>query len=563
MTTGVPVAFGVGPRVLAFRLGAGGILAALLAFSEEISALPPAGVAAVTFSLLGCLVALCVRARTQGVLSCSAVYLVLLVLFHFGLALPLALHRPLVSSDGQLGFDWILSVSTGRIFTIAAIGVAAAAVGMSLPASSAGRVYRDRSTGTDMPADIPAPPTRSAATGVVGFAILAASISLMLLLIRRAGGSGLLFGSYEDLITLAYRDPLVPYLDFGLGFGLMLLTVDGGRRIRRTGYLMFGLFALIALPLGMRGTILFPVAAAAVAHMMRRSGDVPSFPPAKAAGRGLEIRLPASFSRDSVVAGKRGGRRGSSRWTGIGAALLAGVALLSAVGALRDIRQHGLAEVTLSQIGFGPLDGLAEMGASLRPVAEAVTWRDGYGEPAAGGRTYTGQLARIIEGRLLGIPQPPAEIDDRLFNTVIRERSGPIGGSPIAEAYYNFGLPGVVAILFVIGLLCGWLDGWRSRWTDAACSVLLVPLLIGVRNDFTPLPMQVLVGTVVLVAVRAAGHWWRSASPGRWNRAPQVGSGSLNDSARPARLAPQGSPGSQRMRGAQGTSAGLRSLASR
>ncbi|MCK9903260.1 O-antigen polysaccharide polymerase Wzy family protein [Frankia sp. Cpl3] len=461
-----------------------------------------------------------------------------LALFHLGLAVPLALDRPLVSSDRQLGFDWVLSGSPGRILTIAAVGVTAASAGMSVCASLPGRVRRGRPAPESHAVGAPAGSTRSTATGVVGFAILAASITLMLLSIRRAGGTALLFGSYEDLITLAYRDPLIPYLDFGLGFGLMLLTVDAGRRLRRTGYAMFGLFSLIALPLGMRGTILFPVLAAAAVYMVRRSGDLSAPPSTGSTGGVFRKSLGAPPSRDSPAAQDGAGRRDRHRRISTIVALSLGVLVLSAVGALRDVRQHGLADVTMSQIGFGPLDGLAEMGASLRPLAEVVAWRDGYGEPAAGGRTYTGQLVRVIEGRLFGIPQPPAEIDDRLFNSIIRERSGPIGGSPIAEAYYNFGLPGVVAVLFVIGLLCGTLDVWRSTWADAARSVVLVPLLIGVRNDFTPLPMQVLGGAVVLVVVRAAAYWWQQASPDRESRVPGMGQHPEGGAVPPAQRVP-------------------------
>jgi len=88
------------------------------------------------------------------------------------------------------------------------------------------------------------------------------------------------------------------------------------------------------------------------------------------------------------------------------------------------------------------------------------------------------------------------------MNVLVQERVGPIGFSPIAEAYRNFGMFGIVFVLLGIGLLVGWMDRWPSNdFRNAILGVILLELLINVRNAFTATPSHLIIGLGIVMVV--------------------------------------------------------------
>jgi hypothetical protein len=106
-----------------------------------------------------------------------------------------------------------------------------------------------------------------------------------------------------------------------------------------------------------------------------------------------------------------------------------------------------------------------------------------------------------------GLPYPDAVDDDRLMNTEISRREGPIGGSVIAEAHHNFGLGGVVAVPFLLGLGLALLERSRPHpYTDAVIGIVMLNLLTHVRNAFVPIPFEVGVGLALLAVLWVIEH---------------------------------------------------------
>ncbi|CAJ60711.1 putative 3-demethylubiquinone-9 3-O-methyltransferase [Frankia alni ACN14a] len=457
-------------------------LFAVAAWSSSFAALAEHSAARLSVAVVAGCVLLCVRAQPRGVWACSSVYLITLSVFHFGVAALFATGTSFDRIRAQYDFRWLGVYPMSRLFAVATLGVVSAAVGVAamtcLRAVRAGgessepaAIHRsgaaaDRAAGAvdwPAPADRPALPDRPDLRAPVGFALLAVSVLGLVAIVLATGGIGLLFGSYAAVGETALRGPLVPYVLLGLGLGLVLAVIGGPSRWRTAALVVFALFAVVALPLGLRGEVMFPAVAAA----------------AVAARRRIVVR--------GVVV------------------LLGAVILLALIGGLREIRQSGLAATRLGAITFSPVDGIAELGASIRPIGSVLEWRDEFGERPPAGSTFYGQIDRLVSGRLLGLPQPPQFSDERLFNVLMLDREGPIGGSPIAEAYYNFGARGVVGFLLLTGLVVAWMDHGRSgRGTDTACLVLLVPLITEVRNAFAAVPVQVMLGLGVLGLTRAA-----------------------------------------------------------
>ncbi|MCM3925783.1 O-antigen polysaccharide polymerase Wzy family protein, partial [Frankia sp. AiPs1] len=430
--------------------------------------------------VVGC-VLLCVRAQPRGVWACSSVYLITLSVFHFGVAALFATGTSFDRIRDQYDFRWLGVYPMSRLFAVATLGVVSATVGVAAmtclravragsesrePAATHRPAVADRQAVADRPALADRPAVDAARPDLrapVGFMLLAVSVLGLIAIVLATGGLGLLFGSYAAVGETALRGPLVPYVLLGMGLGLVLAVIGGPSRWRTAALVVFALFAVVALPLGLRGEVMFPAVAAAAVAARRRI-----------VVRGIVV-------------------------------LLGAVILLALIGGLREIRQSGLAATRLSAITFSPVDGIAELGASIRPIGSVLEWRDEFGERPPAGSTFYGQIDRLVSGRVLGHPQPSQYSDERLFNVLMLDREGPIGGSPIAEAYYNFGARGVVGFLLLTGLVVAWMDHGRSaRGTDTASIVLLVPLITEVRNAFAAVPVQVLLGLGVLGLIRAA-----------------------------------------------------------
>ncbi len=283
--------------------------------------------------------------------------------------------------------------------------------------------------------------------GPLGVAVQLAGIGIFVVALVRAGGIDLLSGGYNAFVEANGTDTALAFGTLCSGTGA-LLAVSAGGRARVVGWAGFVLYAVIALPLGTRGEVLFPLMAMAVIEARRR-----------------RIR---------------------PLWTLSGA-----VVVLLLADVVRQTRIGGL--LSPSWWVTAPMDAVAEMGFSLRPVVVVLGWD----EPMRAGATFVAVPMRFFESFLGWHGGPPA-YDDRLFNVEIANRAGQIGGSPVAEAFHNFGTLGVVLFMAVLGALLARLE----RRPDAVLGVVLLPLLIQVRNSFAPVPVQIGIGLLLVALTR-------------------------------------------------------------
>jgi len=410
-----------------------------------------------------------VRVSPRRFWSASAMYLFVLCLFHFGLATVYGLGLPIGSATLANMSVWFYTPYTKEALILTGMGVVSCGIG----------ILTALLWGTKRAQSVPSPGSPSSPVSpslpvslesgsidraflVTGFALVLVSVCGWFLIAARAGGGGILLGSYETFLAVVGESIALTLTYYGINVGMVFLAAAQPAALRRVAFAIFCLWGLIALPLGLRGEVLFPGLTALVIMAKRR-------PP---------------FSAK--------------------VALLLGLLLLSSIAALREVRQVGVQNVGSTTVSASPLDALTELGSSLRPVSEVVYWRatgDQFIDGASYWAPFDRALAKIIPGR--GWKLPPAEADPRVLGSLATMRGdGAIGFSVVAEAYRNFGPAGVCVIMALIGLLLGRLDLWPPTVErQVLLGVILVPILVEVRNDFTAIPFQILEGCIVVYAV--------------------------------------------------------------
>ena len=143
------------------------------------------------------------------------------------------------------------------------------------------------------------------------------------------------------------------------------------------------------------------------------------------------------------------------------------------------------------------MNAVAEMGSSLRAVQEVVSWRVN-GDELMLGASYWAPFERQLALVLPQMERIPSADDERLLNVTVIKRAGPIGFSPVAEAYINFGESGVFAVFLLLGSLLAYLDNQTSKTRyDILLGVSLVPVFIMIRNSFAHVPVQIIIGQFV------------------------------------------------------------------
>jgi hypothetical protein len=276
------------------------------------------------------------------------------------------------------------------------------------------------------------------------------------------------FTSYEDFrdMTSAFSLP-ISIISPALACGIVIAFTGRKGWLRTSALVAFGCFALVALPIGLRTDVMFPVVAV-------------------------------------IVAAARCGRAFSPLKAG---AVALGLLLLIPV--VREVRSMGVSAIP-DAIAAPHLDALVEMGGSLRPVEQVVRWH-AEGEPYELGASYWAPFERATARLLPGLRAPAAENDLRLMNVLVLERIGAIGFSPVAEAYRNFGALGVVFVLGLLGMGLAAIDTIRDRRTAVlAIATVYPPLLVNVRNSFVAVPVQCAAGLLLVFGVAAARHMFES-----------------------------------------------------
>lgn len=282
--------------------------------------------------------------------------------------------------------------------------------------------------------------------------LMLTAIIVIFFLVALATGA---MSSYSAYLKVVNEIPLVTvifvYMYMFIGIALVFVAVSYRKSFGYLYFIIFGIWAVVAFKMGLRGEVMFPAAVAA--GMLGRR------------------RIPITTGKLAIAL----------------------VLLLIAIVVVKNARLSG----DYSKIdNMNPLNAIAEMGSSLRTVQEVITWRtEGY--ERLYGASYWAPFERQI-ALFLPIDRPPAKKDPRLLNVVVQEKAGPIGFSPIAEAYTNFGEKGIILVAVILGLLFAKLDSISSTIRhDVYIGVAIIPLFVMIRNSFTFIPVQIILGLII------------------------------------------------------------------
>lgn len=426
--------------VFLFALVAGASLAAKsLQYISVISLICACITLAATYQLSG-----------RNIWSFSFVYVFILGLFHFGLTGPYALGLISVDDIYHAQLWWLLP-TTPKALVVIMQGFVACGVGVGI-----GRMFKRRSVTTrNSSIHMDPGPVLILHTGAI---LVIASVTFWFFSVFSSAGLQGFTASYGDYLS-ATAGGMMSWVSMGLGIGVSLLAISPPSNIRAIAVGFFVLFSIVALPMGLRGEVMF--AAAAATPILAKYRRMPS----------------------------------------VRSALVGLVVVLMLISLIREVRQIGLTGVLDGEFSPGVVPGLVELGGTIRPVALVVNWHE-HGEPYLEGATYWAPVDRAICQVLHPWDCPPAGEDERLSNVAISNRAGPYGFSPFAEAYRNFGATGVWVVLGAIGFIVSLMNSWARTWErQAFASVVFVELLINVRNAFTAVPSHIVLGGMLIFAI--------------------------------------------------------------
>jgi hypothetical protein len=143
-----------------------------------------------------------------------------------------------------------------------------------------------------------------------------------------------------------------------------------------------------------------------------------------------------------------------------------------------------------------PIGALVEMGGSLETTSMALDWIDNGDSYLLGGSYW------LPFERGLGLVLPlrsNLETDPRAMNMVMVSRIGGLGGSAVAESYYNFSVFGTLFFV-ALGMLLAHIDRGTGSVATSALGVVLYAFLFQARNWFISVPLFVILGLAPLAA---------------------------------------------------------------
>lgn len=168
--------------------------------------------------------------------------------------------------------------------------------------------------------------------------------------------------------------------------------------------------------------------------------------------------------------------------------------VISAVGVARS---RGVVVSRLDSSSVGPTAALAEMGGSLKTVTLAIDWIEGGDQPQWGGG-YWLPVERAL-GLILPGSRKDLSTDPRAMSEVMLSRVSGLGGSVVAESFYNFKLAGI-GVFVLLGYLLGYLHlKAHSPAAVAFESIVLYALILEVRNWFISVPAMIALGAVPIL----------------------------------------------------------------
>lgn len=428
----------------------GGGLILLVMFSDWLRELPTEILSRFATIIMLVMLACALNISRRRIWSIPGTYFVVLCLFHFGI--------PITASFGLLADNfreyivgWYYSPSTNYAIVLACMGLVSGILGVCIA-----HLLPEIQT-----------PTESSASDAyeklatrVGLLLVALSVIGWLWLLVGTNGLAILASPYASYLEAKTTLNLIGWTYFGLCLGMVFLAASRPSFGRTFGFVLCIVYGMIALPMGLRGEILFPLGATLVVLARKRV-------------------LISTFQTVTLL-----------------------IVALSTISALRDIREVGLGKLELSEIQISPVAGINELGSSLRPVTEVVRWHEVMGEDFVYGASYLAPLERQLVYVFPGWRRMPGYLDERLLSVWIQNRVGAIGFSPIAEGYRNFGIVGVILAMFLTGLLLGRMELWPVDIVhELVVGTVFVPILIQTRNDFGHIVPQALIGITILGAM--------------------------------------------------------------
>jgi O-antigen polysaccharide polymerase Wzy len=444
----------VRPLLAAYSVGMGILAVGTALWASANGADPMAHfpwIVVASVAILGSLVAM------AGVWTATGVYVTVFWSFHFGLIAVLATGSVSVAELSYWDLSWVLGPFAAEAAMLALAGMLAFASGASLIYVCRRPTFRCRRPGETR---APAHPY-----GTAGSMLFLVALSAWCAIVVSTAGLAGFVASYGDFLeaTSAFGSTFgIVWLVLGCG---LILSITGKAGWLRTSVTVtFGVLAVVTLPIGLRGEIMFRTMAALVA--------------AARCGR----RLPA------------------------GKAVAVGLAMVTLIPVVREVRQTGLRGLSNAIVAPHLQEAFAEMGASLQPVEKVVRWHT-EGEPLEHGGSYWAPFERAATRLLPGLESGAADNDLRIMNVLVTDRVGAIGFSPVAEAYRNFGALGVVVVLGLLGAVMATLDTLRDRRVAVlALAIVYVPLLTNVRNSFVSVPAQCATGLAIVLALGIVRH---------------------------------------------------------
>ncbi|GHE89821.1 hypothetical protein GCM10011501_19260 [Thalassotalea profundi] len=261
--------------------------------------------------------------------------------------------------------------------------------------------------------------------------------------------------SYGAYLAIVKSSPLITllfvYIYLFIGMAIVFVAASYREGFGYTYFIVFAIWGLFAFKVGLRGEVMFPTAVIA-AILGRR-------------------RIPLKTHKLFIVVSL----------------------MLFATIIVKNARISG----DYSSVdNINPLNAIAEMGSSLRAIQEVIKWRKS-GFELLNGESYWAPIERQL-ALFLPIERLPSLQDKRLLNVVVMEKAGPIGFSPVAEAYANFGEKGIILISIILGSLFAKLDRIPSTIrSDILIGVAIIPLFVMIRNSFAFIPVQIFIGVVL------------------------------------------------------------------
>jgi hypothetical protein len=379
-------------------------------------------------------------------LSASVAYLVLLWMFHYGLAFTAVLVPDVLAVMDPWQVNWLYWPNVRLSMILGVIGAAGFVGGAGL---TAGRR--------------PAVPVHSSqerhdpAMHRAGWLLMLGGIGAAVTTIGLNGGPAVLTLDFYGVLRLVEETGLSALIDLA-NFGCLLAICGAAGAAWKKPLAVWAGFGCLLLLLGMRYKALVPLCAFVVIIAHRGA------------------RIPRSA---------------------IAAAVLTVLIIVPVIRALRIVGFSNRDLVNWTEIS--PLETFTELGGTLRATKTYVDAIED-GEEYLMGASYWAPFDRQVLVRIVPGREPIAYNADPRVPGRLMAREGSVGTSATGEAYFNFGAVGPFLFYGIVGALFGWLErrAGGSPYRRAQLGVAILLLYFNIRGEWLAIPAQATFALLVL-----------------------------------------------------------------